>query len=292
MEFLSFQHGQQHYAVPIASVRFITADNSLKLTRVALGDGQQHDMVEFDGNACVVLSLANLLGQDSAQTEVQALVELLHAREHDHVSWLDALEESLIHGSEFTKARDPNQCAFGRWYNDFHTENEALAHLLEKFDAPHQRIHALANELLTMRDDGETDAAMAILSEHKRTTLIRLQSLFSDARNMVSSSVRPTVIMIQDGKNQVIGLKVDDIGEVFSCSEEQQDTGSDELLPYFANAWLKAVELNGEQVTVMQLNPDLLLINQDQLQHQLQRHQPQQHQPQQDQRPATFASAG
>ncbi|WP_419812040.1 CZB domain-containing protein [Bacterioplanoides sp.] len=269
MEFLSFRHGQQHYAVPIASVRFITADNSLKLTRVALGDGQQHDMVEFDGKACVVLSLADLLGQDSAQTEVQALVELLHAREQDHVNWLDALEESLTQGSEFTKARDPNECAFGRWYKHFHTDNEALAQLLEKFDIPHQRIHALAHELLTMRDAGETDAALAILTEHKRTTLTRLQALFSDARNMVSSSVRPTVIMIQDDKSQVIGLKVDDIGEVFSCSPEQQDSGSDELLPHFAHAWLKAVELDGEPVTVMQLNPNLLLLNQDELQDQL-----------------------
>ena len=259
MEYLSFRHGQQHYAVPIANVRFITADNTLTLTRVATGDGQQHDMVEFDGKACVVVSLATLLGQEPAQNDAQQLNELLTEREQDHVDWLDALEHSLVSGAEFTKARDPHQCAFGRWYDNFQTDNEALAQLLEKFDAPHQRIHALASELLSMRDEGQTDAAITILNEHKRTTLTRLQALFSDARNMVASSVRPTVIMIQNDQAAVMGLKVDDIGEVFSCHQEQQDCGADDFLPDFAHAWLKGIELNEGIVTVMQLDPNRLL---------------------------------
>jgi len=258
MEYLSFQHGQQHYAVPIANVRFITAENTLQFTRVATGDGSQQDMVDFEGKACVVRSLASLLGQDSAQCEIQELVDLLHAREQDHVNWLDALGQSLIHGVEFTKARDPNQCAFGRWYNDFVTDNLMLSQLMEKFDAPHRRIHALADELLGMRDLGQTDEAMKILVEHKRTTLIRLQNLFTDARQMVSSSVRPTVIMIQDDDDHIVGLKVDDIGEVFSCDIEQQDHSTGDLLPEFAQAWLKDIKLAEGTATVMQLNPNRL----------------------------------
>ena len=259
MEYLSFRHGKQHYAVPIASVRFITADNNLHCTRVATGNGNQHDMVDFDGQSCVVLSLANLLGEDSAQRAMSELIELLRAREQDHVDWLDALEQSLISGAEFTKARDPDLCAFGRWYKSFRSDNLMLQQLLEKFDAPHRRIHALADELLEMRNQSETDAAIEILNEHKRTTLVRLQELFSDARNMVGSSVRPTVIMIQNDNDQVIGLKVDDIGEVFSCRNEQQDLSADEFLPEFAQAWLKDIELSEGKATVMQLDPNRLM---------------------------------
>ena len=258
MDYLSFRHGQQHYAIPIASVRFITADNTLQFTRVATGDGLQRDMVEFEGKACIVRSLASLLGQDSAQGEIQLLIELLHAREKDHVDWLEALEQSLVNSVEFTKARDPNQCAFGRWYNDFSTDNLMLSQLMEKFDAPHRRIHALADELLTLRDQGKTDQALSIIEEHKRTTLIRLQSLFADARQMVSTSIRPTVIMIQDDQGQIVGLKVDDIGEVFSCREEQRDLTADEFLPEFAHSWLKDIELSEGKATVMQLNPNRL----------------------------------
>ncbi|MFC3680622.1 CZB domain-containing protein [Bacterioplanoides pacificum] len=259
MEYLSFRHARQHYAVTINSVRFITADSSLRITRVASGQGKQHDMVEFEGEPCVVLSLAELLGQHSALHQVDELTTLLRAREQDHIDWLDALEQSLRHGNEFSKARDPHQCAFGRWYDNFRSDNSALAQLLQKFDAPHRRIHALADELLQLRDQGQTEQALEILNEQKRTTLVRLQELFSDAIGMISASVRPTVIMLQDQQNSVVGLRVDDIGEVFSCDALQHDQGAHELLPEFATSWLKDVDLSSGKQTVMLLNPDQLV---------------------------------
>jgi chemotaxis signal transduction protein len=259
MEYLSFRHGKQYYAVPIESVRFITADHNLDRTRVATGNGNQYDMVDFDGQSCVVLSLANLLGEDSAQRATSELVELLFAREQDHVDWLDTLEQSLISGTAFTADTDQNLSAFGQWCRGFRSDNLMLQQLLAKFDTPHRRIYALAEELLDMRNQGENDAAIEILNEHKRTTLVRLQTLFTDARNMISSSVRPTVIMIQSSSDQVIGLKVDDIGEVFSCRNEQQDLSADEFLPVFALAWLKDIELSDGKTTVMQLDPKRLM---------------------------------
>lgn len=259
MEYLSFRHGQQHYAVPVANVRFITADTNLQRTRVATGDGQQRDMVDFDGNPCVVLSLAKMLGQASAHTAARELTELLHARERDHVDWLEALDNSLRNHTEFTLARDPKLCAFGLWRHSFQSDNQVLMQLLEKFDTPHQRIHALADELLQLQEDGQAEQALSILEEHKRTTLNRLRSLFEDARQMVSSSVRPTVIMIQNDQQQVVGLKVDDIGEVFSCDHLQQDLSANDYLPEFGEAWLKDIDLSEGKTTVMQLNPNRLM---------------------------------
>lgn len=259
MEFLSFRHGKQHYAVPIASVRFITADNNLHCTRVATGNGNQHDMVEFDGQSCVVLSLATLLGEESAQRAVTELIELLNTHEQNHINWLDTLESSLINGVDFSKARVSDLSDFRSCCQELCSDDMALNQILEKFDAPHCRIYALADELHEMHNQNKTDAALEILNEHKRTTLARMQELFNDVRSLIGSSVRPTVIMIQSDNGQVVGLKVDDIGEVFSCRHEQQDLSADEFLPEFALAWLKDIELSEGTATVMQLNPDRLM---------------------------------
>ena len=48
---------------------------------------------------------------------------------------------------KFTLARDPHQCAFGKWFDNFKTDNIAVSEVLKKFDAPHKRIHALADEI-------------------------------------------------------------------------------------------------------------------------------------------------
>jgi hypothetical protein len=40
MDYLSFRHARQHFAVPIESVRFIAAESALTPTQVATGKGQ------------------------------------------------------------------------------------------------------------------------------------------------------------------------------------------------------------------------------------------------------------
>lgn len=255
MEYLSFRHHQQHFAVPISSVRFIAAENALPPTQVATGNSRLFTMVEYDGQACPVLSLARLLHQPSASARSRELLALLQAREQDHRNWLAALKEALQHGRPFDQQRDPDQCAFGRWYLSFTTTDPQLQHLLGRFDAPHRRLHALAGELLTMSG---REQALAILHDHEHSTLVKLQELFAEARELIQGSVRPTVIMLQSSATQVIGLKVDDVGEVFDCGPQQADALTD-FLPGFGKRWLKNIRLAGHEVTVMEISPARLL---------------------------------
>ena len=68
-------------------------------------------------------------------TEVtQKLIQLFTEKEKDHHDWLNALEESIVDGVPFTKAKDPHQCAFGKWYDKFQT-------LAGRFILFHRRCH-------------------------------------------------------------------------------------------------------------------------------------------------------
>ncbi|WP_430460370.1 CZB domain-containing protein [Thalassolituus sp. LLYu03] len=261
MDYLSFRHRKQHFAVPIDTVRFIAAENALTPTQVATGNSHQFAMVEYDGRACVILSLARLLNQSSEGAQNRELLALLDAREQDHISWLEKLRQALQTGQPFAGQRDPKLCAFGLWINDFHTDNQQLESLLQRFHEPHHRLHALASELLDQAEKGQAEQALATLAEHEFSTLVRLRNLFQDARTMITSQVRPTVIMLQVSPEQILGLKVDDVGEVFACTPGQTDDQQQDYMPGFGRRWLKGVRLGQQDVTIMEINPSRLLLS-------------------------------
>ena len=259
MDYLSFAHGRHHYAVSLEYVRYIAADKSLKVTQVAHGDGPPRNTVNFEQQSCILMTMGDLLGETSEQERIDDLLKLLKQREQDHLQWVNTLEQSLTSNSDFTLTRDPTACAFGRWYATFKPETEELAELMKKFDQPHRRIHALADELLKLQKNGNKAAALAELQQHRATTLKRLCDLFSDARNLIKGEMRPTVVMLQQRDGEMLGLRVDHIGEVFSGGLPARDNSSERYMPYFADGWLKDVRLsNNRVVTTLVINPQLI----------------------------------
>ena len=128
--------------------------------------------VWYHGAPVPVYDFAARLGTPSGREVKDALVQTLDKREEDHIQWLAALEASIRDGVAFTKARDPSRCAFGQWFETFETRDEVLREIMGQFDKPHRRIHALADELLTMASSGRKDAALERL-EHERATTLR-----------------------------------------------------------------------------------------------------------------------
>ncbi len=256
MEYLSFSHDDNHYAVSLNRVRYIAADNSLPETPIAQNGKKMINTVQFEKQVCQLLGMEELLGAASKRHEIQDLTQQLKDHEQDHLQWMDALEQAIRNNKEFALSRDPDTCKLGRWYNDFHSDDQNLTHLLKKFDQPHRRIHQLAGELLTLAADGHQQQALKELQHHRETTLQRLRDLFADARELVSGSLRPTIIMLQKNDTSMVGLKVETIGEVFSTSEPQRDSSSDGFLPSFACGWLKHVKLvEGVRPTIMVIDP-------------------------------------
>ncbi len=150
------------------------------------------------GDYVPLYDLAQLLGVASHGTEARELSALLDAREQDHVAWLDALATALHDDAPFDKTTDPQACAFGRWYQGFHTEDADLRDTLALFDDPHRAIHALGTRLLALAADGHRAQAQEALRIEGITTLNRLRQLFALARERLASSVRPVTILVAD----------------------------------------------------------------------------------------------
>ena len=215
----TFWIGDELFAIDIANILSITQDLDSLLKTPVKSKGLT-GIINYLGNPVAVYNFAEMLSIPSTRQLKSELVDLLDAREQDHVDWVDALEKSLKEDAPFEKARDPHMCAFGKWYDKFETRDEALTEIMTRFDKPHKKIHALADELLGLKEDDKLELALEQLELARITTLNYLKKHFSHARDQIQDSLHTVVINItNDGSKPVVALQIDEIHEVMNFTQ-------------------------------------------------------------------------
>jgi len=189
-------------------------------TQVPSGDGTLMGVINYQKVPTPIYDLSMILEGVTAQEKMSELIDLLHAREKDHVDWLDALQDSIDTGAAFTKAKEPHQCAFGKWYDNFESENDDLMHILKKFDEPHKEIHSLADKLLNVAEKEGKEKALHELQIHRSTTLNSLRNLFSAARDAVNTSYKPVIVYTTlNGSTPCLGFLVESVDDALTIDE-------------------------------------------------------------------------
>lgn len=153
------------------------------------------------------------LGYPTRLSEVDGLTKLLEDREADHVRWVDALLHAISTETEFTLARDPHQCAFGRWYDNYVAPTLSLRQQFAKFAAPHEAVHALAQEAENLARTSGKKAAIDLIETFKVGSFGRMRQLFCDTRQLIRDEIREIAVTHYDGR-QYCGLVVDSIEAV------------------------------------------------------------------------------
>ncbi|WP_197482976.1 CZB domain-containing protein, partial [Oleiphilus sp. HI0128] len=165
---ITFMTADAAFAIPLEQVLYIEKDVKRNLQVNEL-DEFNHEVITFQNNTVQLYDFNQLIGSENHQTLMNNLVAKLNEMEQQHRDWLDALESSLKNNTPFTKALDPNKCAFGMWYNQFETDIEELKEALLRFDEPHKKLHGLAETLLNLNQT-DHDEAMKILNTERQTT--------------------------------------------------------------------------------------------------------------------------
>ncbi|MCL2009569.1 MAG: methyl-accepting chemotaxis protein [Synergistaceae bacterium] len=91
-------------------------------------------------------------GLEKLQIESQEIMEALNS----HYIWRQELTESVLLGSTFTGALDPQTCTFGRWLSYEKTKgitDEIILSLLKNIQASHELIHLEAGVLQDKSED-------------------------------------------------------------------------------------------------------------------------------------------
>lgn len=160
------------------------------------------------------------LAAPSIYREFDELAQTLPQRRQDHIDWMAALEHSLVNDQPFAKARSPYECAFGKWFYAFRSQDRRLALLLSQFEYPHARIHGLADRLLARAEAGERAAALAEFHSEKESTLAQLLSLFDQVLVMLPTLKRPVALILNQG-GQRLALGVDRVLDICAVGAEE-----------------------------------------------------------------------
>lgn len=179
----------------------------------------------FQDSPLPFVSLWNLLDLKSEYAEYEEMEDLLSCRRQDHLDWMDALEDAIKNGTTFSKARNPRECAFGKWYYSYHTRDMRLSLLMRNFEQPHSEIHRLADKLLGMAESGQIEEALQAYEESKNTTLAELMELFESTQELVIELQRRIAIIVDDGE-EMWALGADGVRDIVDIPMKRIKSGA------------------------------------------------------------------
>ena len=205
---------------------------SVQITRVSHAPGYVKGVINHRGTIIPAIDTRSLLHFKSIEAEIQELEDMLAQREKEHIEWLTELKLCVETGEPFTKALDPNKCAFGKWYNNLLATPALLesltkgdsAHkaIIDQFDAPHKRIHGIAKRVLELAENDKAAKAKQLIDEARSSDLAKLQQLFSTLIEAVRGT-NTSMMIISEHEGKKIGLIVDEVHSVFDCPDDGLD---------------------------------------------------------------------
>lgn len=163
-------------------------------------------LTNIRGEVMQVIDLRRVIGYDS---QLDEMLNMLIEREADHKKWLVELEQCVQEERTFKLAIDPHKCGFGKWYDNFSTDDLLLRSILQKFDEPHQQIHKTAKEVLSLKKDD----AIALIEEKRTTTLQTMIDLFQTTRAYIKDNF-PEYGMIIEKDTQNMVVIIDSVASV------------------------------------------------------------------------------
>jgi chemotaxis signal transduction protein len=176
-------------------------------------------VINLRGKVLPLVDLRLRLDLPSALEDVEQMIAMLVAREQDHVHWLRELLGAVTEGRPFTLARDPAQCAFGKWYYSYKPEDIGFASVMYRFEMPHRRIHTIADAVLKYAEQGEHAKAKELILRTEKGDLHTVVNLFAEARTAFRKAHKEVAIVLTDGRRH-LSLTVDSVASVEAIAED------------------------------------------------------------------------
>lgn len=206
-----FSLHNQRFAFSVNDVREMVAMQ--KIVSVPDNPSYFRGVTNLRGQVLPVVDLRKKMGMPGLSDEMEDMIEMLTQREEDHRKWIDELEASVREKRAFKLTTDPHECAFGKWYDSFSTDNLVLDFCLKKFDEPHKKIHEVGNTVRNLVNKGSFDSAIKIIEQTKNLALSEMIGLFAETRNILKDTSRE-ILMVIDKKGIKVCVSVDAIVSV------------------------------------------------------------------------------
>ena len=211
MPWVNFYLLNELYAISASYVKEMLA--MPKVVKIPRTPEYIRGIINLRGRNFPVIDLRTLLGMKSFVGETNELVKLLEHREQDHKNWISELELSVKEHREFKLTTDPHKCTFGKWYDNFKTDNRVLNSLLKKFNNPHNIIHSIALKVEELVDKKKFDAAFDIINQTRDGELGEMIKLFNEFRTLLLESSRE-IALVLEWEEKAMVISVDSVARV------------------------------------------------------------------------------
>ncbi|MEO5331100.1 MAG: chemotaxis protein CheW [Magnetococcus sp. YQC-5] len=207
-EYLVFTVNQGRYGILYSDV--VSVMDMPACTLVPHMPADVRGVIPFRGGSIPLFDLRVSFGAQARSAETEELVATMGLRKQDHINWLHKLKDE-VHGSKpITVQTDPHKCAFGKWYDQFQSDNLNLSAYMHRFDIPHKEIHQVAVEAAALIKNGQEQQARELVQRTESGVLLRLLELFDGIAGQVRRYLLEYAILLQVG-GDVFAMAVDDI---------------------------------------------------------------------------------
>lgn len=211
-----------------STVELMSAGMS-QITRVPHSPDYIAGVINHRGTIIPVIELRSLLGFEPRSAELDKLKAMFNQLKEDHVNWLSALQDAVYLDQKFTKATDPTKCNFGKWFisvmegtspmSAMVMGDPILKGLVERFDTPHRKIHAIAERVLLLKENGDTEQAVDVIKLARETDLVVMCELFDRVLDTVATKLESMLVITEIGSRKA-AIAVDGVSFVLDCKDE------------------------------------------------------------------------
>lgn len=207
-EYLVFTVNQGQYGVPHVDV--VSVMDIPPHTAVPHMPSEVRGVIPFRGGSIPLFDLRVCFGTIARTEETDTLIQTMEQRKQDHINWLKKLKEEVFADQPITVQTDPHKCAFGKWYDTFHSDNINLSAYMKRFDDPHKQIHQVAVEAEILIRNGQKSQARDLVNLTEQGVLARLLELFDGIAGQVRKYLLEYSVIFQVDEN-LFAVAVDDI---------------------------------------------------------------------------------
>lgn len=181
-------------------------------------------LINLRGQALPLVDLRVRLGLPSLRESTAGLEELMRQREQDHLRWVNELRKSIQERRPFTLTTDPHACAFGKWYDNYRTDNLLLTAVLRRFDLPHKQLHEtgkLIVDAMLRQDYGWCEQR---LHQLETTSLKAMVALFAEAREVLHDTSHEIALVVLGAQPFAVAVDAIEAVERLSPATGRSDT--------------------------------------------------------------------
>lgn len=195
--------------------RFIISIMNLpKYNRIPGAPEHVLGVIDFRGDAIPVLDMRSLFEMPTLKQEYEEFTAMLEQRKQDHIHWVNTLEECMKNDKKFTLATDPHKCAFGKWYDNFESDNHMINFHMKKIEEPHRKLHEAALEVERcnqLHDECKRPKCLKVIMEEVENDYMpQILGILDEAKQLFQSAFNEMVIVLNNEDRQ-IGIVVDEV---------------------------------------------------------------------------------